>query len=218
MGIRPIGCNTRLSHRGSERGALAVGRHGLLRKRRAGQSRWGGYDYGGGTPEPVIGRARLDGTKVDRTFIPDPTSFGGPSSGIREIAVDGDHIYWTDVFGHAGAGSSGSIGRANIDGTGAEPGFIGFGEAAIPTGLAVDASHISVDVAPIHRDGSRGVDGADESDESLVDARAVEVGAPDRGGAVAIKPVTGWGLANCPVDERLCAGDESEGRDEQRGE
>ena len=54
----------------------------------------------------TIGRANLDGTGVDQSFI---TGADGPHG----VAVDGQHIYW--------ANSPGAIGRANLDGTGVDP-------------------------------------------------------------------------------------------------
>ena len=105
---------------------------------------WGGYGQVAHPTEEqgaAIARARLDGTKVDWTFIPNATT--GPQESIRQIAVDDDHIYWTEVFSHAGVTPAGSISRANLDGTGVERQFItGFAEGAVPTGLAVDANHI----------------------------------------------------------------------------
>jgi virginiamycin B lyase len=104
---------------------------------------WGGFGRETGQnfePEAAIGRARLDGTKVDWRFIPVPAGVYGA---IGQIAVDDDHIYWTEVVAHAGFDPTGSIGRANLDGTGVERQFItGFTEGAVPTGLAVDANHV----------------------------------------------------------------------------
>jgi hypothetical protein len=104
---------------------------------------WGGFGRETGQsfdPESAIGRARLDGTKSDWTWIPVPN---GPYGSIGQIAVDDDHIYWTEVVTHAGFDPGGSIGRANLDGTDVERHFIGgFTEGAIPTGLAVDDTHV----------------------------------------------------------------------------
>src|SRR5438876_1031872 len=50
-----------------------------------------------------IGRANLDGTGIDQSFI---TGASGKST--YGVAVDGAHIYWTN------SGNSGSIGRANL--------------------------------------------------------------------------------------------------------
>jgi hypothetical protein len=74
----------------------------------------------------TIGRANLDGTGVDQSFI---TGANHPDG----LAVDDAHVYWTN--------DSGTIGRANLDGTGANQSFI-----AAPTSggsaVAVDDAHI----------------------------------------------------------------------------
>jgi hypothetical protein len=69
----------------------------------------------------TIGRANLDGTGVDRSFI--------PAGGFPGVAVDAAHVYWTNEFG--------TIGRANLDGTGVDHSFIT--GAGRPWGVAVDA-------------------------------------------------------------------------------
>ena len=51
--------------------------------------------------------------------------------GTSGVAVDAQHIYWTDGT---------SIGRANLDGSGADPGFIAGAGSAF--GVAVDSAHI----------------------------------------------------------------------------
>jgi hypothetical protein len=68
-------------------------------------------------------RANLDGTDV--RSVPG----AGASCGV---AVDGSHIYWTHW---------GGVGRANLDGTGADNGFIDLGNG-ISNGVAVDAAHV----------------------------------------------------------------------------
>ena len=55
-------------------------------------------------PSQTIGRANLDGTGVDQSFIAGTT-------GLTGVAVDAAHIYWA---------SDGGIGRANLDGTGVD--------------------------------------------------------------------------------------------------
>jgi len=79
-------------------------------------------NYGGGS----IGRAKLDGTAVDQSFIVAASPWG--------VAVDGSHIYWSEPGAHA-------IGRANLDGTDVNEGFISTGPCS-PLGLAVDGSYI----------------------------------------------------------------------------
>jgi virginiamycin B lyase len=80
---------------------------------------WSNYD-----PD-TIGRANLDGTGDNPSFI---TGASGPQG----VAVDGSHVYWTNV--------TGAIGRANLDGTGANHSFIT--GASEPEGVAVDGSHV----------------------------------------------------------------------------
>jgi hypothetical protein len=73
-----------------------------------------------------IGRANLDGTGVNQSFI---TGLFHPG----RVAVDARHIYWTDA-------STDRIGRANLDGSGVDPNFIR--PVGFASGLAVDADHI----------------------------------------------------------------------------
>ena len=75
----------------------------------------------------TIGRANLDGTGVNQSFI---TGAIVPCG----VAVDGAHIYW------ANAGAGDTIGRANLDGTGVDQGFIS--GASNPCGVAVDGAHV----------------------------------------------------------------------------
>jgi hypothetical protein len=73
-----------------------------------------------------IGRANLDGTGVDRSFIT------GIDAGA--VAVDAAHVYWSDSI-------TGAIGRANLDGSGVEPSFIP-NPGSSPCGVAVDDAHV----------------------------------------------------------------------------
>jgi len=75
----------------------------------------------------AIGRANLDGTGVNQSFI----------LGVfpEALAVDGAHIYWTT------SGPNGNrIGRANLDGSGVPPMFITTTVAA--AGVAVDGNFV----------------------------------------------------------------------------
>jgi virginiamycin B lyase len=74
----------------------------------------------------AIGRANVDGTRVDNRFI------RGASSPVW-LALDNAHIYWTNS-------ASGTIGRANLDGTGVNQRFIT--GANHPIGVAVEGAHI----------------------------------------------------------------------------
>ena len=75
-----------------------------------------------------IGRGNLDGMGTpNQSFITSVNAAGG-------VAVDGAHVYWTQCL------DGGSIGRANIDGTGANLDFIP--GANLPCGVEVDASFV----------------------------------------------------------------------------
>ncbi len=78
----------------------------------------------GGEPTTyTIGRANLDGSGVDLSFIT------GGTNDMEGIAVDGQYMYWANR-------DSGTIARANLNGTGVNQSFIGAGQ---PTGIAIDA-------------------------------------------------------------------------------
>ena len=84
---------------------------------------WANYNPQPGT---TIGRANLDGTGANQSFISADTDSIG-------IAVDGQYIYWANT-------QAGTIGRANLDGTGVNPFFVT--GAIDPLGVAVDGQHI----------------------------------------------------------------------------
>jgi len=63
----------------------------------------------------TIGRARLDGTGIDESFITG-------AENLIAVKVHGDHIYWSNV-GPGGLGD-GPIGRARLDGTKVEQDWI----------------------------------------------------------------------------------------------
>jgi virginiamycin B lyase len=71
----------------------------------------------------TIGRANLDGTGVDRSFIADAGA----------MAVDAAHIYWANS-------DTLTIGRANLDGTGVAQSFITGANSFC--GVAVDHEHV----------------------------------------------------------------------------
>lgn len=77
----------------------------------------------------TIGRANLDGSGVDRSFIT-----GLPAWGVSGIAVDDAHIYWGGYFSVRDR-----IGRADLDGSDVQTDFIHAGNSG---GVAVDADHI----------------------------------------------------------------------------
>ena len=84
----------------------------------------------------VVGRANLDGTGVERTFMT------GLLNRMTGVAVDAEHLYWGQytIVGSGRYTFVGSIGRANLDGTGMDQEFLGGpSEGWLPRGgLAVD--------------------------------------------------------------------------------
>jgi virginiamycin B lyase len=82
----------------------------------------------------AIGRANLDGTGVDESFITGVTFPSGP------LALDGSHLYWASASTSFVPVFSDRIGRANLDGTGLDESFITgvFGAS----GVAVDDAHL----------------------------------------------------------------------------
>lgn len=81
-----------------------------------------------------IGRAAINGnpTSVSNSFITGASFTGNPSSAI---ALDSSHIYWTNnpAIGH----TTGSIGRATLDGKNVDQSFVP--NVFNPDGLAVDS-------------------------------------------------------------------------------
>ena len=84
---------------------------------------WGDHGEGAGS---TVGRANLDGTGTDQSFI-------AGASGPCGVAVNAAHVFWANRV-------TGAIGRANLDGTGVNHSFIT--GANLPCGVAVDAGHV----------------------------------------------------------------------------
>ncbi len=89
------------------------------------------------TTAGAVGRADLSGTGVDLHLV--ATGDSNPYG----VAVDGQHLYWANL-------GAGTIGRANLDGSSPDPGFISGANA--PFAVAVDslpeASATAVACAP----------------------------------------------------------------------
>ncbi len=84
---------------------------------------WVNYENG------TIGRANLDGSGVDQSFITVPGSLT-PTYGL---AVNDRHIFWS---------GSGLIGRARLDGSGVDPDFITAAPGGGESELALDGRHV----------------------------------------------------------------------------
>ena len=104
--------------------ALAVGTLALVARADA-------FVYWASASTNSIGRANLDGTGVNPSFI---TGANGPTG----LAVDAAHVYWANTGAPPAVDSR--IGRASIDGTGADQDFIT--TTSQPTGVAVDAAYV----------------------------------------------------------------------------
>ena len=87
----------------------------------------GGHVYWADQSGDSIGRAHLDGTRVEPRFV-------SGASTPRAVAVAGPRIYW------AHGGSPGSIGFAGRDGSAPNQSFIA--TAGSPTGVAVDSGAV----------------------------------------------------------------------------
>ena len=92
----------------------------------------GAHVYWANYGTDTIGRAKLNGTGAEQSFITGASHPWG-------VAVDGVHVYWANLL-------TNTIGRAGLDGTGAEQTFItGAGE---PVGSAVAPSPHVVGIEP----------------------------------------------------------------------
>jgi hypothetical protein len=94
---------------------------------------WSDNGAGIGSEGTTISRVDLDGSSLAPSLVSGAIAPG-------QVIVDGSHIYWTNANG------ANSIGRANLDGSGATNSFIpnatSGSPSAKPFGLAADAGHI----------------------------------------------------------------------------
>ena|GEM_PF-760585 len=86
-------------------------------------------------PPTAIGRANIDGSGSQPSFIP---------AAAKWTAVDSGHVYWSNA-------EAGTIGRAEIGGANPEPSFITGLES--PEGIAVDSGRIYWAEARDHQEG-----------------------------------------------------------------
>src|SRR5262245_18362816 len=82
---------------------------------------WANDTLGDGRPAATtIGRARLDGTGVEQSFV------SGTGRRPCGVALAHEHIYWGEALGGkvGSPDNGGAIGRANRDGSGVDAKFI----------------------------------------------------------------------------------------------
>ena len=86
----------------------------------------------------TIGRANVDGSGVDPSFI---SSIGDDAF---DVEADSSHVYWARDAETSPPGGPrlGWVGRANVDGSGADPSLIGPISFGGNDGLALDAAHV----------------------------------------------------------------------------
>ncbi|HUT76829.1 MAG TPA: S8 family serine peptidase, partial [Polyangia bacterium] len=84
------------------------------------------YVYWANSDGNAVGRAKLDGSSPEQSFISGASAPCG-------VTVDDSHVYWAN-------GGSDTIGRANLDGSSPDQSFIG--GAVDPCGVTVDDSHV----------------------------------------------------------------------------
>jgi hypothetical protein len=85
------------------------------------------------TANQTIGRANLDGSAPNASFITAPF-------GVNGVAVDAGHVYWTANRTDFNLITSGRIGRANLDGSSPNESFITLVGTAY--GVAADGGHV----------------------------------------------------------------------------
>jgi hypothetical protein len=76
-----------------------------------------GYVYWPNIGGTSIGRAALDGSQVNNTFIDTPGT--AVTDELHAVALDSKYLYWAH-----GNSATGAIGRAKLDGTDVQPSFI----------------------------------------------------------------------------------------------
>jgi uncharacterized protein YjbI with pentapeptide repeats len=93
----------------------------------------GHYIYWSNFGANTIGRANLDGTDADQSFVT------GADSYPTRVTVTSTHIYWTTWTTNS-VPSSGTIGEANLNGTGVNNHLI-YGDNS-PVGVAVTSGNV----------------------------------------------------------------------------
>lgn len=108
------------------------------------------YVYWANFSSGSIGRANLDGTNPEQSFI-------SGLSQVLDVAVDSNYIYWND--------QGTSIARANLDGTGVDRSYIG--SAGSPLNVAVYGGYIYYVNSGGNSIGRVGVNGSGQNNDFI---------------------------------------------------
>ena len=85
----------------------------------------------------AIGRANLDGSGVDRTFINQDTD----ASFVRGVTVNDGGLFWTSPYGCTSSSKPDSLGHASLGGTGIDQSFVK-SPTACGSGIAVEGNYV----------------------------------------------------------------------------
>jgi hypothetical protein len=109
-----------------------------------------------------IGRVDVDGSQLNSNLV--------STSPARGLSVANDQVFWAHHSGGGGDAVSNYIGRANLDGSEADPFFIGpLDDPSVIGGLATDSDHI---YWSLYRLGRANLDGS-AIDRNFVDTQGI---------------------------------------------
>ena len=128
----------------------------------------------------AIGRAGIDGTRVEQDFIPVPVPTNSPLATLGPVEVDAEHVYWLNAVAGSPPGSvQPTIARANLDGTAINVSFIadwGPTFAPYPNDVAVDAGHVYwTNSEPTSTIGRADLDGSNLDQRFIVPAEGADL-------------------------------------------
>jgi virginiamycin B lyase len=114
----------------------------------------GAYIYWANGATNTIGRANLDGSGVNNSFVAGAMSPCG-------VAVDAGYVYWAQS-----TSGPGGVGRASLSTQGAQNSFV-IGKDPLPCGVAVDAGHVYWDNYIVKAIARANIDGGEPSQEFI---------------------------------------------------
>ena len=127
------------------------------------------WDYGNTVGHTFIGRANLNGSGVDNTWVEIPPASNGTLGGCG-MALNSSFLYWANCNGGQGADT---IGRVAINGTGADNNFISGGSNEC--GVAVNPTNIFWAGDGLDQIGRANLDGTNPNQDFISDGRVCSV-------------------------------------------